>query len=71
VVVEGVCRHANGAGWRWNGRPRTKTRVTGTSCSTHSGPIVSVSQPGIVHFVTIGMSTRYPLGHSSNPSGAV
>jgi GMP synthase (glutamine-hydrolysing) len=64
--VAGVYRHATGAGLSSNGRPRTKTRVTGRSCSTHSGPMVSVSQPGTVHCVTIGMRTRYPLGHSSN-----
>jgi hypothetical protein len=54
--LELVERHAYGATFRVNGRPRTKTRVTGASCSTHSGPMVNVLQPGAVHFVMIGMS---------------
>jgi GMP synthase (glutamine-hydrolysing) len=55
-----VGRHTKGANVRVNGRPRTKTRVTGRSCSTHSGPIVSVLHPGTVHFVTIGIRNDLP-----------
>jgi hypothetical protein len=44
----------------FQGLPRTKTLVTGASCSTQSGPIVNVSQPGAVHCVTIGMSLVLP-----------
>jgi hypothetical protein len=42
-----------------NGRPRTNVRSTHVSCFMHSGPIVSVSHPGAVHCVTIGMTARY------------
>jgi hypothetical protein len=49
----------------WNlagaGRPRTKTRFVGWSCSKQSGPNVKVSQPGAVHGVMIGISGGYPL----------
>ena len=43
------------------GRPRTKERSTCESCSTQSGPIVSVLHPGAVHCVAIGMPRRYPI----------
>ena len=65
-VLAVVYRHSTAAALRVNGRPRTNTRVTGRSWSTQSGPMVSVSQPGAVHCVTIGMAPPYPLRHSSN-----
>jgi hypothetical protein len=43
------------------GRPRTKTRVVGWSCSKQYGPNVKVSQPGAVHGVMIGIGGGYPL----------
>jgi hypothetical protein len=47
-------------GTRTSGRLPTKNRSDSCSCSMHRGPIVSVSQPGAVHCVTIGMSAEYP-----------
>ena len=42
--------------------PRSRTKIpVRWSCSTQSGPIVSVSHPGAVHRVTIDMSRSYPL----------
>lgn len=55
-----LMRRSSVAG-RTNGLPRTKLRSTHGSCATHSGPIVSVSHPGVVHCVTIGMWARYPF----------
>lgn len=36
--------------------PADANAVLGGSCSMQNGPIVSVSQPGAVHCVTIGTS---------------
>jgi hypothetical protein len=51
----------NSSAGRANGRPRTNVRSTCMSCSTQSGPIVSVLHPGTVHCVAIGMPRRYPI----------
>jgi GMP synthase (glutamine-hydrolysing) len=53
-------RDARASGW-----PRTNIRASRCSCSTHSGPIVSVSQPGTVHFVTIAMGAPFPRFETS------
>jgi len=46
------------------GRPRTKLRVTGTSCWTHNGPIVRTLQPAAVHLLTITEAPADPTCRS-------